>query len=142
MKTLPPKIQDNLITILEAARIALGDADTYEYIADELDLSDEALFEIRESVQSYLAEDYREGWSETHPNDPLDTATAVSCLNDKTPPRFDLTQEQLLNEAVLIAGEAIALAEAYSGGDSETCDELTLQLTALEERINNATNQQ
>jgi DNA-directed RNA polymerase specialized sigma subunit len=90
MKTLPPKIQDNLITILEAARIALGDADTYEYIADELDLSDEALIEIRESVQSYLAEDYKEGWAETHPNDPLDTATAVSCLNDKTPPRFDL----------------------------------------------------
>ncbi len=53
-----------------------------------------------------------------------------------------MTQEQLLDEAVLIAGEAIALAEAYSGGDSETCDELTLQLAALEERISKAINQQ
>jgi hypothetical protein len=46
---------------------------------------------------------------------------------------------KLLNEAVLLAGEAIALAEAYAGGESETCDELTLQLTKLEARAEKAT---
>ncbi len=49
---------------------------------------------------------------------------------------------KLLNEAVLLAGEAIALADAYAGGDSETADDLGLQLTALEERISKAINQQ
>ena len=58
-------------------------------------------------------------------------------LEELTPPSN--LDASLLNEAILLAGEAIALAEAYAGGDSETCDELTLQLTKLEEQAEKAT---
>jgi hypothetical protein len=76
-----------------------------------------------------------------------DLSEKLEALAD-SPKRKDSTMKKnpnlakLLNEAILLAGEAVALAEAYAGGESETCDELTLQLTKLEERAEKATNQQ
>jgi hypothetical protein len=56
----------------------------------------------------------------------------MSKQTDTNPQQDDDTNP--LQDAIYLAGEALALAEAYSGGESETCDELTLQLTELEER--------
>lgn len=39
--------------------------------------------------------------------------------------------QELANELVLLAGEAIVLAEAYSGGESETAAALSEQLETL-----------
>jgi hypothetical protein len=39
--------------------------------------------------------------------------------------------QELANKLVLLAGEAIELAEAYSGGESETAADLTKQLETL-----------
>ena len=38
-------------TILETARVALSDAETYEYIADKLDLSDKELKTLQEKIE-------------------------------------------------------------------------------------------
>jgi len=38
--------------ILELARVALGDAAVYEYFANQLDLSDEYLSELRDKVEN------------------------------------------------------------------------------------------
>ena len=42
--------------IYEAARIALADADLFDYLADMLDITDEELQEVTEEVQNYLAD--------------------------------------------------------------------------------------
>jgi len=51
------EIQNDIITYLEVARFALADADTFDYIAEELDLSDAELIRLRENLQSYLGLD-------------------------------------------------------------------------------------
>jgi hypothetical protein len=43
-----------IITLLEITRVALADADTYEQVADDLDLSDDYLFELRGKLQKFL----------------------------------------------------------------------------------------
>jgi hypothetical protein len=47
-------IKENLTTILEAARIAFADSDLFDQLAEDLDLSDEAMLEIRDGLQTYL----------------------------------------------------------------------------------------
>jgi hypothetical protein len=42
---------------------------------------------------------------------------------------------QLLSEAMAIAGEAIYLADAYAGGDSENADRLSFLFEKLEARV-------
>jgi len=42
---------DELDTIAEIARVALADADIYEMIAEELDLSDEFLKELQSKIE-------------------------------------------------------------------------------------------
>lgn len=39
-------------TILEAARVALSDAEVYEYVADKLDLSDKELKALQKKIES------------------------------------------------------------------------------------------
>lgn len=51
---LPKEIQDNLITYLEAARVALADADAFDHLAEQLDLSDEEMIRLRDNLQTYL----------------------------------------------------------------------------------------
>lgn len=55
MSAMKAEIQNDIITYLEVARFALADADTFDYIAEELDLSDAELIRLRENLQSYLA---------------------------------------------------------------------------------------
>jgi hypothetical protein len=43
-----------IITLLEITRFALADADTYEEVAEELDLSDDYLYELRGKLQKFL----------------------------------------------------------------------------------------
>jgi hypothetical protein len=54
MKPLPELLQDNLINLLEIARVAMADADTFDYIADQMDLDDDELVQLRETLQTYL----------------------------------------------------------------------------------------
>jgi hypothetical protein len=49
---LPKEIQDDLITYLEAARVALADA--FDHLAEQLDLSDEEMIRLRDNLQTYL----------------------------------------------------------------------------------------
>ncbi len=51
-----PFEQIDLIAILEAARIALADADTFDHIAEELDIEDEELSRLRDSLEKYMNE--------------------------------------------------------------------------------------
>ena len=48
--------RSDLIIILEAARIALADADTFDQIAEELDIEDEELSRLRDSLEKYMNE--------------------------------------------------------------------------------------
>lgn len=54
MNNLPQKLQENLLVLLEAARVGLDDADLFDYIAEQLDMADEELSDIRDSLQTYL----------------------------------------------------------------------------------------
>ena len=42
-----------------------------------------------------------------------------------------MKEKQLIEKLILLAGEALYLAEEYSGGESETAHELTKQLEKL-----------
>lgn len=42
----------------------------------------------------------------------------------------------MLSEAMDIADQAITLADAYAGGESETCDYLKAKFSKLENKIN------
>jgi hypothetical protein len=44
--------ENELVTIVELARVALNDVDIFDYFAEMLDLSDEYMIELREKVQS------------------------------------------------------------------------------------------
>jgi len=43
------------VIVLELARIALSDAETYDLVADELDLSDETLKGLQEKIHNHLS---------------------------------------------------------------------------------------
>lgn len=42
------------LIILEAARIALSDADIFDSLADQMDVADDVLKEIQEKLSSYM----------------------------------------------------------------------------------------
>jgi hypothetical protein len=46
--------ETELVTILEAARLALMDSDMYAYIADQTDLSDKVLQSLQNKLRSIL----------------------------------------------------------------------------------------
>lgn len=48
--------EENLI-IMEAARVALSDAENFDNIADKLDLGDEILVNLRKKLQKHLNEE-------------------------------------------------------------------------------------
>ena len=54
---LPKEIQDNLITYLEAARLALADADIFDHVVEQLDIADEEMTRLTESLQTFLDQD-------------------------------------------------------------------------------------
>ena len=93
MKKLPDKIEADLIVILEAASVALRDKRARTLIGEDLDLTDEALEEILDTILEYLTEDYASGWEETHPTDLLSKEDVARCLKDCSP----AVQEALLN---------------------------------------------
>jgi hypothetical protein len=51
LETIP---EDRLLIILEGFRVALSDADTYDDIAEQMDLSDNELYELREIVCNFM----------------------------------------------------------------------------------------
>ena len=51
LETIP---EDRLLIILEGFRVALSDADTYDDIAEQMDLSDKELYELREIVCNFM----------------------------------------------------------------------------------------
>lgn len=51
LASLPPS---QVLVILEGFRVAVNDADTYDMLAEQMDLSDEEMFEVRKSVQFFL----------------------------------------------------------------------------------------
>ena len=55
---IPQEIQDDLITYLEAARVALSDADVFDGIADQLDLADHEMLRLRKNLEEYLSQEY------------------------------------------------------------------------------------
>ena len=54
---IPKEIQDNLITYLEAARVAFSDADVSDGIAEQMDISDAEMIRLRDQLQSFLNQD-------------------------------------------------------------------------------------
>jgi hypothetical protein len=51
LKTIP---EDQLLLILEGFRVALSDADIYDSIVEEMDISDNEMFELREKVCDFM----------------------------------------------------------------------------------------
>lgn len=49
--------ESQLLVILEGFRVATNDADIYDSLVEQMDLSDEEMFEIRKTVQFFLDED-------------------------------------------------------------------------------------
>lgn len=54
IKKLPKIIQDNLIVYLEAARVALADADTFEDLIDKMDIEDSKMKELSEALNDFM----------------------------------------------------------------------------------------
>jgi hypothetical protein len=54
---LSEKSEHDLLVILEGFRMLLADAELFDMLAEKLDLSDEALIEIREDVQKYIEDE-------------------------------------------------------------------------------------
>lgn len=46
------------IVIFEAARVALADAEMFDRLAEELDLTDDEMVELREKLQSVMDEEH------------------------------------------------------------------------------------
>jgi hypothetical protein len=51
LKTIP---EDELIIILEGFRVALADADTFDSMAEEMDISDDVMWNLREKVSDFM----------------------------------------------------------------------------------------
>jgi hypothetical protein len=45
-----------MLTILEAARISLADAEIFDTLAEDMDITDKELLDLRERLQNYLDE--------------------------------------------------------------------------------------
>jgi len=48
---------EELVVILEAARLGMADADNFEMLGENMDLSDRELCEIREKLQKFMDND-------------------------------------------------------------------------------------
>ncbi len=53
---MPTQIQDDLITYLEIARMALADGDFFDQTAIDLDLSDSEMIRLRDNLDYLTAE--------------------------------------------------------------------------------------
>ena len=51
LKTIP---ESDLLVILEGFRVALSDADAFDSIVEEMDLSDNAMLDLRELVCNFM----------------------------------------------------------------------------------------
>lgn len=51
---LQDKSEHDLLVILEGFKMLLADAELFDMLAEKLDLSDNALVEIREDVNNYI----------------------------------------------------------------------------------------
>ena len=56
MKLIHPFTDSDLITIFELARVALADADIYDDMCEELDISDKSMGKLADKLQSYMDE--------------------------------------------------------------------------------------
>jgi len=54
---LQDKTEHDLLVILEGFRLLLADAELFDMLAEQLDLSDDALVEIREDVSKFMADE-------------------------------------------------------------------------------------
>ena len=54
---LNEKSEHDLLVILEGFRMLLADAELFDMLAEKLDLSDEALIEIREDVNNFIEDE-------------------------------------------------------------------------------------
>ena len=45
---------EEMLTIMELARVALSDAEVYDYFSDKLDISDKDMKELQEKVIKYM----------------------------------------------------------------------------------------
>ncbi len=54
LKYLSDKTEHDLLVILEGFNMLLADAELFDILAEKLDLSDDALVEIREDVSKYM----------------------------------------------------------------------------------------
>ena len=54
---LSDKSEHDLLVILEGFKMLLADAELFDILAEKLDLSDDALVEIREDVSKYMADE-------------------------------------------------------------------------------------
>jgi hypothetical protein len=48
--------ESTLLTIFEGFLKAVSDADTYDEIVEHLDITDDEMFEIRETVQNFMGD--------------------------------------------------------------------------------------
>jgi hypothetical protein len=51
LKTIP---EDELLIILEGFRVALSDANTFDSMAEEIDISDDVMWNLREKVSDFM----------------------------------------------------------------------------------------
>jgi len=49
--------EDEMVTILEVARVALCDADLFDHVADKLDLFDGYMLSLRDKLQEVMDSD-------------------------------------------------------------------------------------
>jgi hypothetical protein len=54
LQYLSDKTEHDLLVILEGFRLLLADAELFDMLAKKLDLSDDALVEIREDVSKFM----------------------------------------------------------------------------------------
>jgi hypothetical protein len=54
LQYLSDKTEHDLLVILEGFRLLLADAELFDMLAEQLDLSDDVLVEIREDVSKFM----------------------------------------------------------------------------------------
>jgi hypothetical protein len=54
LQYLSDKTEHDLLVILEGFRLLLADAELFDMLAEQLDLSDDALVELREDVSKFM----------------------------------------------------------------------------------------
>jgi hypothetical protein len=57
LQYLSDKTEHDLLVILEGFRLLLADAELFDMLAEQLDLSDDVLVEIREDISKFMADE-------------------------------------------------------------------------------------